>query len=208
MKKQIVTVLVLSFVAGSVFGQEFRTKDRGILFTLQGLNNLGPNAYSGGIGAKLFMGGIAVRPLFVFNIENQNEDPEGMVGDKTTNSTFGFGGDAIKHISNSRISPYVGAGLGVAFGKQKQEFAHATGDKPNIWEQSTFRVLLRTLIGVEIFLFKNFSLAGEYRLTYTSTSTTDKFTAGASGNKTEDKTKTSVLGLGTAGQLILTIYIK
>lgn len=153
------------------------------------------------------------------NASSKNESSiENYIGEETSFSGFGLGADYIKHLNNSKITPYVGAGVGFFTGKIKTEEAHMQGSGYSTLEESGSEFYVRALFGVEYFIRKNVSLSGEYQLPYTRT--TEKATSeshasngtstaavgGTASSTSEATTKSSSLGISATGYLTLTIY--
>jgi opacity protein-like surface antigen len=214
MKRLIAAVLIVAAVA--VSAQDMRTNNRGILFTFNGLSDLGLGGYSAqsgsaGIGAKMFnkAGNMAIRPMLVFSTGSQKDVPadEDFVGEKTSSTAYGILVDGIKHLNKAAISPFIGVGAGFGKSSDKTESAHADADDPNVTENSTTAFTVRGLLGVEVFIKKNISLSGEYRLSYGTSTTTASYTPAGADDTTESKVKHSNLGISAAGVLTLAIYV-
>jgi opacity protein-like surface antigen len=212
----MVCVLLL-LVAVVASGQEMRTNNQGVLFSFSGLADLGLGSYQSGagmvgIGAKLFnaAGDKAIRPMVVFNTGSQKSvpDAEDYVGEKQSHTSFGILVDGIKHMNKAAITPYIGVGVGYGKSSEKTESGHSEGDDPNVTENSTSGFSVRAILGVEVFIKKNISLSGEYRLAYGSSTATTKLTQAGADESSESKVEQSSLGIGASGLLTLAIYLR
>jgi opacity protein-like surface antigen len=216
MKKVLAMILVICLIAGFAYGQdkEWQTRNIGLVFKFQGLNDLNLNNFMGGIGAKFCFGMLAVRPVFIFGTTSLEADPiwdPAYVGDKGTISQFGFGADILMRLASGRVSPYIGFGGGYTSGSEKLEYEYdptlqASADT----DETTLTTLaVAACIGVEFFLFQNFSLSGEYRIGYESGSYKYTYTdvLMPSSNYTWESKGTS-MGIATMGFIIATFYIK
>jgi hypothetical protein len=214
MKKIILVVLLVAAIGAGA--EEMRTNNHAILFSFSGLSDLGLGSYTGGtgyagIGAKCFnkSGDMALRPMAVFNIGSQKEESPiaDYIGEKKSNYSIGILVDGIKHLVKSNISPYIGAGLGYIKTKAKTESGYVKGGKPDITENSTSGLLIRGLLGVEIFIKKNISLSGEYQLSYMSGTQSSKYKSASDTKWSESKTTMSNLEVSAVGRLTLAIYL-
>jgi opacity protein-like surface antigen len=213
--KRMLWVLVLGLAVVSQ-AEEWRSNNTGVLFSFSGLDNLGVNAYQAGsnmtgLGVKMFnaAGNKALRPMVVFNTSSTTHEPSmpNWVGQKTSSTSFGLLVDGIQHLVKASISPFIGVGVGFGTSSSKTESDHSTTGKPDVTEESSTGFGIRAILGVEVFIKKNISLSGEYRLGYTHTSTTSSFQAAGSTTKTESKVKETTIGIGASGLLTLSIYV-
>jgi len=214
MKKLFVCLIVLS--VSMLAAQDMRTLDKGLLFGFSGLSNLGLASYTGGsaysgIGAKIFMksGNAAVRPMLVFGTSKEESvsSVQDYVGPVESSTTYGILVDYIKHLNKNNITPFVGAGAGYVSRKQKEESGHMKSSEPDIQEHSATGFQVRGIIGVEIFVKKNFSLSGEYHLGYGKQSTENKSKSGSATEWSKSESKASGINLGSSGFLTVAIYL-
>jgi opacity protein-like surface antigen len=202
-------------LSGSALAQteSARDKDLGILFSFNGLSDLGLGNYedaSGnyGLGVKIVKGQKAFRAMLAFGIGSTSDEPSsaGYVGAQASSSRFGLVMDGLSHLTSSRISPFIGVGLGFIMENEKQESEHLTSSDASIIKTEESALVARGILGVEIFLKKNISLSGEYNLQYQKTSTTTKASFGEPSIIYKSETKSSLLGLAASGKLTLSIY--
>ncbi len=231
MKRLLIGILIFS--CSIAFAQDKVTSvdegSKAILFSFSGLDNLNANAFNGGIGGKYFLTkDLAIRlgielesntETIPHNADSLNTGKDG----EDSDFTFGIGAAVEWHLTDNRVSPYLGGG--VSYSTFSSEYFPGT-----IWPQSyTGPVLRRTtevsgtgifaifgIAGVEVFLTKEISLAAEYLFAYVSSSAgdvkvTDKLIQGSHQDYPKSETikgnTTSSFGFMTAGFLTLAVYL-
>ena len=231
--KKIIMFLAIIIIAGSATAQNnnnaFVSKGKkAILFSFSGLGDLNADAYNGGIGGKYFISdNLALRLGVQFNYEsettpaNETETENGLDGDKSS-TQFGINAAAEYHLTNSRISPYVGGGASYTSFSSEQ-FNRIVWDKSytglvekNTFEKSgvsTFQIY--AIAGIEVFIVQWLSLAAEYQFGYSSESEGENKRSislvqgsdPAYPNVTTLKNPSeSSIGFRTGGALTLSIY--
>lgn len=231
MKKVFIVVLALVLVGSMSFAQEVTPNltggSKALLFSFAGLSFLNAGTFDGGFGAKYYLSdAMAVRAGLQFasaSATNPANPPAGQQGSDGTQSAtrIGVGGAIELHMGKGRVSPYLGAG--VAFSTTSTEMKNivvgnpppaqtttknATGGETisgvNYQGGTTFTVY--GLAGFEFFLYKEVSLAGEYRLGFSSTSRKDQeVTAGATTTTTK-LASSSTFDIASQGVLTLAVY--
>ncbi len=209
----VVAMLVLAVAVGA---QDLRTNNRAILFTFGGLADLGLYNYNAGpatgIGAKIFnaAGTMAYRPCLLFGMSSSEQDPDidDYVGEKESASSFGVMFDVIKHLNKNNITPYVGGGAGFLKQSESTESGHMEDDDPNETKSSISGLTLRGILGVEWFVKKNISLAGEYRLSFTKGSQENKAKGGGADEWDKMSASSTNIGIGSSGLFTIAIYLQ
>jgi outer membrane protein W len=200
---------------------------KAMLFSFSGLSTLGANSYEGGIGFKFFLTDpIALRAALIFSGANQiipANPPAGLAGNDggIFATKFGFACAVEYHLLQSRVSPYIGAGLGLNYTYTESKTA-TTGNPPPEPVITKNRIAGETigglayaggtnfniglLGGVEFFIIKELSLSAEYQLGCGLTARSDQEVV--SGNTTT-RTKVGMLtqfGISSTGTLTLAVY--
>lgn len=197
-------------VAGSI-----TSGSKALLFTFSGLNSLGANAYNGGIGGKYFLNNaLAIRASLQFT-NNSTSTPAvspNTLDGSSSSTRVGITAGGEYHLLTSRVSPYVGAALGLSSltndtktsavsAATQQETKNAIGSTAGM----TFSI--GALGGIEFFLTKELSLGAEYQLGWSSTSGYDQ--ESTNGTNPTEKTKTGssqFIGISNGGALTLSVY--
>jgi len=179
----IALVIVGVSYAGDSPAAKTKAGDKGLIFTLYGLNNLGAGEFNGGIGGKyFFMDNHAVRFGIGF-LTGSEEDP---AGNKDEASAFSIYPAYLFHFATpNSVTAYTGIEVGFVTGSTEYKPALGTSSK-----SSTTMFSIGVLLGVEWFAWEHVSLGAEYQLGYMSQ--TEKVTPPGG---TEQETKTS--GFGT-----------
>jgi len=220
MKKTLVVILVLCMFVGFTHSQDKDNKWRqgniGLVFEFDGLGDLNLDEFNGGIGAIIYLGGFAVRPTLIFQTGKLElppfwGDPPIFVGDVWTTTAFGFGIDLIIPLAPGRVSPYFGVGGYFTSGTDKEEYEYDKSIQPG---PDTYKFTTTTfggdlIVGVEAFIWPNFSLAGEYHIGYTSVTMKETITYGdGSLPPVPREGSGSGMGIMTKGVLVATFYFK
>ena len=217
------TLFIVFFLFSSIsFGQEnnkyFKNGSKAFLFEFNGLDNLSANSFNGGIGGKYYLDTyMAVRGGVQFVSINEDYPFQGTGGadGEAEASQYGIFGAIEMHLNNSQVSPYWGGGLGISFTSTESksteadpidqetiknnrdgEFGYFGGTEFNIFG----------LLGVEIFILKNLSLAAEYRLGYSTLSRHDEEVTQGNVTVTTKQGSLDELGIESSGVLTLAVY--
>jgi hypothetical protein len=212
-----IMVIGLLLLAVAVGAQDLRTNNQALLFSFGGLSDMslgnfdsGPAA---GIGFKLYnaAGTMAVRPTIMFVMDNTEDDPgvTGVTGAKEKITGYGAMIDLIKPLVKANLAPYIGAGAGYMVAKDRTESAFLSdGGDPDIDETTISGFSVRGILGVEWFVKKNFSVSGEYRLSFTSGKGEVKSQTGGETEWDKSSTKETTIGIGASGLITLAFYIR
>ena len=200
---------------------------KAILFSFGGLSFLSAGTFDGGIGARYYLSdGFAVRAGLQFTSASQTNPanpaaPQTGEDGKASSSAFGLSGAAEWHMGKARVIPYFGAGL--SFTTTSTESKNAVvGNPPPAQTTTKNRTAGETvngtayvsgsalqvfgLLGVEFFLYKELSLAAEYRLGYMSASRPDQEVTAGTTTTTTKVGSGSTVGISNSGLLTLAVY--
>jgi opacity protein-like surface antigen len=217
----IISIILLSLATVSAaqdHPQFFRKGSKALLFEFSGLSELGANAFNGGIGGKYFLdnkmairGGLQYMNL---NEDIPNQGSGGIDGTRQANR-FGLSAAVEIHFDTSRVNPYFGGGASFSItstesrtaadnflnqiiikNDQNGEFGYYGGSQFSLF----------AMLGIEVFILDNLSLAAEYRFGYAYLSRKDQEIT--QGNTTVTTKQGSMQGIGIAssGALILAVY--
>lgn len=231
MKARIMSAAVALLVSVSVSMAQDVTPSIGagskaILFTFQGLSDLGAGNFNGGIGGKYFLSSaMAVRAGIEFKTVHQEipapvtpSEPLGKDGSMSA-TKFGISVAGEYHFLPGRVSPYVGAGLGFSSESNQLKTAE-TGTALLPPQQTTYKNIaidsvdvnpgiglnVGGIVGVEFFVTKEISLGAEYQIGYAMLSRSDE--EQITVNRT-DKTPMGsewTIDINAKGGLMLSIY--
>ncbi len=219
--------------ASNSFGDDFVTSVAGgskaFLFTFSGLSALGAYEYNGGIGGKYyFTDAIALRLGIPFSYAYQSVPSNAGAGQTGTDGSvsavrFGLNAAGEYHLLKTRVSPYVGAGLGLSSTSTTSKTAVIAPATQSTMENraagetiggngfvggTAFNI--GGLGGVEFFIVKELSLSAEYQFGYTGTFRADQkstTTVGTTTTTTTTKEGTlTQIGFTAAGVLTLSVY--
>ena len=221
MKKTLVVILVLCMFVGFAHSQDKDNKWRqgniGLVFEFDGLGNLNLDEFDGGLGAIIYLGSFAVRPLIIFQTgkeespHSSGSPPPIFVGDVTTTTDLGFGVDFLLPLAPGRVSPYFGVGGFFKSGteEEKKQYDSTVQPGPNIDKTTTTTFGGKLILGVEAFIWPNFSLAGEYHIGYSleKEKETKTYVDGTPPTLPMETTDSS-MGIRTRGVLVATFYFK
>jgi opacity protein-like surface antigen len=217
MKKVAILFTILILVGSMSFGQDIApgpsAGSKGILFSFSGLSNLGAGSYQGGFGAKLYLSDYTAVRAAVQLALLSTKTPANNVGDadaSSSNNTFGIGGAFELHLTKSRISPYIGAGIlfsttstetkpeGPA--ASQQTIKNANGSGPTSFG-------IGVLVGVEYYVVSGVSLSAEYQLGFISSTLKDaEVSTPGLPTVTTKQGSTSAIGINNTGSLTLAVY--
>jgi len=231
----LAVVMAVSFASAQDFTTSVAAKSKAMLFTLQGLATLGAGDFNGGFGAKYYLSNaMALRLGLGLVMANETLPlPDGQSGTEGKRSATGFGISAAMeyHLLPTRVSPYVGAGLGFstqstnyeallqspATFQRTTENARAGEDIGNNTYYAGSALNIGGIMGVEFFVTKEISLSAEYQIGYTMIATPDEKDNIVAGTTNIYKTGgVSFIGIGStnasggiindAGALTLSVY--
>ncbi|MDP4173437.1 MAG: outer membrane beta-barrel protein [Bacteroidota bacterium] len=228
MKKLWIMLCAFSLFSSSmIFSQDeikpdFSNRRTALIFTFSGLGNIGAGDFQGGIGGKLFFSpNLALRAGLSFVSASESIPYQNGPGQEGKQSATGFGinGAIEYHLSPARVSPYIGGGLSLNTLSTESKNAvsaiqQQTTVKNNLGGeniggtayQAGTTVSVFALVGAEFFLYKELSLAAEYRLGFSSTSQSDQeITTGSVTQKTTGGSLTKV-GIDSQGFITLAFY--
>jgi outer membrane protein W len=231
MKKLLLPVALSTFLSMS-FAQDVVPSlaggSKAVLFSFGGLSFLSAGTFDGGIGARYYISdALAVRAGIQFTSASQTNPanpvaPNTGEDGKASASAVGFSGAAEWHMGKARVIPYVGAGF--SFTTTSTEAKNAvTGNPPPAQTTTKNRAAGETvngvtyvggssfqvfgMLGVEFFLYKEVSLAAEYRLGYMSTSRADQEVTSGTTTTITKIGSGSTFGISNSGSLTLAVYL-
>jgi hypothetical protein len=220
----LAVAMAVSFAFAEDVTPSIGAGSKGMIFSFSGLSNLGVNNFNGGLGGKYFLSeALALRASLMFAHAGQEDlanPPTGAVGTDGSRSAteFGITLGAEYHLLKSRVSPYVGAELGFSSASTEQKSAgsaippavytqtvtkNATGGLLGYYGGSTLGIA--ALIGVEFFVTKELSLAGEYQLGYGMSARADQEVTTGPTTTTTKTGATTGIGISTTA-LTLAVY--
>lgn len=198
---------------------------KGMLFSFSGLGNLNLNQFEGGIGGKYAMtDAMMIRGGVQFAVAGRDvpaNPPAGQTGTdgSVSATTFGLSGALEYHLTRTRVSPYVGAGLGISFTSTESKNAVTgataqTTTKNNAGGEvingtAYFGGIMLGIFaagGLEYFVTQNVSLGAEYRFGYSTTSRYDEEATTGNTTVTAKVGSSSLLGISTGGSLMFAVY--
>lgn len=196
---------------------------KAVLFTFNGLSNLGAGAYNGGIGAKYFLSNpMAIRAALQFATVHAGVPAASDSGtDGSVSVTqLGISGGVEYHLSMNRLSPFVGAILGFSTASTKS-VSSTNSPKDTVItiknnENGEMKypagtgINLNAIGGAEFFITKELSLSAEYQFGYNLVMRPDQKITKVTGTHTEIDTKKLgslwTLGISNGGSLTLAVY--
>jgi hypothetical protein len=231
MKKTIILAAMLLLAITPIFGQDLAPDlgrgTKAMLFTFDGFSTLRAGDFEGGVGAKYYlMPKIAVRGGLQFASAsedipaNPSPNQQGTDGEESA-TRFGVSGAIEVHTAAKRANAYVGGGLGLTRTTTESKSVEIGNPPPaqdvtkndptgeNINGQTfisgtSFNVF--ALAGIEFFLFKEISLAAEYRLGLAKLSRPDaEFTSGTISQKFKVGGGSN-FGISNSGLLTIAVY--
>jgi len=194
----VCTPVVAQDGSDAKYGQ--RDGSGALLFLFDELNL---SAFGGGFGGKYWLSDLwAMNASVRFRLDGRNTDEDGPGTNDFTQSSVGFSTAIERHILRARLSPYVGMGIGYMYTYRKNSRAN-----PNYSAEDRTRTHEASLgldLGVEFWLSRNFSLAGQYSLAarYMTQKNRQNSTTLATRESATDQWTTSV----GAGSLVLAVY--
>ncbi|MGB7568212.1 MAG: outer membrane beta-barrel protein [Chitinivibrionales bacterium] len=224
-------MIPLSTYSADDVGSSVGLNSKAVLFSFDGLSTLRANAFDGGFGAKYFLTDVlALRGSLQFSTASQTITPAtppgpGQVETDGSNSAtqLGLSVAAEYHLLKTRVSPYVGGGIGFSStSTQLKSAGNAT--PPAVYTQTIVKDIgtgttiagvpydagfdfgVGGLAGIEFFITKEVSLSAEYQLGYSLNSPYDQQTTTGAVTTTTKEGGTSTFGISSAGILTLAIY--
>lgn len=213
---------------GLLFAQEPGLPAAGgkaLVFSFSGLGNLNLNQFEGGIGAKYAMTDIVlIRGGLQFAIAGQDipsNPPAGQTGTDGSLSanTFGVSGALEYHLTRTRVSPYIGAGLGISFTGTESKNAVTGATAQTTTKNDAGGVTINGVSyfggmtlgifaagGLDYFITNNVSLGAEYRFGYSTISRYDEETTSGNTTVTTKVGSTDLFGISTGGALMFAVY--
>ncbi|MBI4417419.1 MAG: outer membrane beta-barrel protein [Ignavibacteriales bacterium] len=231
MKQLLSCLLVLTLAAPVAQSQEVTPNltggSKALLFSFAGLSFLNAGNFDGGFGAKYYLSeAMAVRAGLQFatgSTTNPANPPAGQSGVDGSQSATQIGVSAAieLHMGKGRVSPYLGGGIG--FSTTSTEMKNAVVGNPPPSQTTTKNSVageniggvnylggtaftVYGLAGFEFFLWKELSLAGEYRLGFTSTSRKDQEVTAGTTTVTTKLGSSSGFSIASQGVLTLAVY--
>jgi opacity protein-like surface antigen len=194
---------------------------KAMLFSFNGFSNLGAGNFDGGIGVKYYYqqrwalrAGLQFSSLSEDIPANPPAGVQGIDGERSGTS-FGVSAAAERHAGTGRVSAYFGGGLGFSTtSTESKSPAIGTASQTIVKNRQTGELgflggssfSLFALAGVEFFLFKEVSLAAEYRLGFLKLSRADQETTSGNQTTTIKVGDRSGLGIDNSGVLTLAVY--
>ena len=230
--RSIICILIVLVLSTLIVGQDDPTSiDKGaraILFSFNGLDNLNADAYNGGIGGKYFMDkNLAIRGGIRFSSINRKipanpDTTEKGVDGKSSDLTFGIFGGVEWHMTTSKVSPYIGAGIEL-IKSSSEDMSPVKWSKyyTGLVTQSETKIDygmaygIFAIAGIEFFIAKTVSLAAEYQMKYYHQPSTENTYSEVLVQGTDSRypivektkgTSTSTFQIATAGFVTLAIY--
>jgi opacity protein-like surface antigen len=225
------TMVPLSTYSADDVGSSVGLNSKAVLFEFSGLATLGAGAFNGGFGAKYFLTDVlALRGSLQFSTASQTITPATPPGsgqvetDGSSSATqFGLSAAAEYHLLKTRVSPYVGGGIGFSSTSTQLKSA-GNSTPPAVYTQTIvknnstgitiggvpyaagFDFGIAGIGGVEFFITKEISLSAEYQLGYSLNSPYDQQSTTGAVTTTTKVGGTSTFGITSAGILTLAIY--
>lgn len=183
MNRLLIIILICTFAFAQDKVTSVEKGSTAVLFSFSGLDNLNANTINGGVGGKYFItSDFAVRVGARINgfTEKYPANPDatelGIDGEYST-FTFGFNAAIEWHLTASRVSPYLGGGIG--YSNTSTDFypsvtwdINNTGpvDRTTTERSGVGGFSIFGIAGVEVFIIKEISLSAEYHFAYATTS--------------------------------------
>ncbi|MBI3578129.1 MAG: outer membrane beta-barrel protein [Ignavibacteriales bacterium] len=221
-------IVIFGMLTTNAFTQEvtpvLNSGATAVLFSFDGLANLGANSFDGGLGGKWYWSDQwAVRAGLQFatgSVDIPSNPPPGSTGTDGSVSAWrlGIGFAAEYHLTKSRVTPYFGGGVGFAITRTESKNPVISASQTTVKNNRNGETLIGQtffggtsfdiygLGGVEFFLTKEVSLAAEYRLGATFVSRADEERINANTSITSKLGSSSMFGITTGGALTLAVY--
>jgi opacity protein-like surface antigen len=185
--------------SASKFGE--RDGRGGILFLFDELNL---DSFGGGIGGKYWLSDLwAMNASVRLHQERRNTDEAGSGTADFSQTSVGFSTAIERHLVRARFSPYVGAGVGYTYTYRKNSRASDSSSSERRTDAHQGSVALD--LGVEFWLSRNFSLAGQYDFSFRYVTQNDRYGSSREPDPRVSSSDQWTTGVG-AGSLILAVY--
>jgi opacity protein-like surface antigen len=197
---------------------------KAVLFSFSGLSSLGANNFDGGAGMKFFV----TQPMALrFGVQVGMSGtttpapttaalPVGIDG-TTSNTSFGVEAALEYHLTTSRLTPYLGGGVGFMMSSNERKPYAGPAPAGTVLYQEDYKnesgagtsLNFFALMGVEYFVVDAISLSAEYRLGYNILTPKDEEYTPAVASPvtvTTKGTSSHSLYLNSTGVLTLAVY--
>lgn len=198
--KRIIACLIIALIGLSTLSalsmEDVKTVPKAVLFNVPNLL-MGVEEYQGGIGVKITKEKWHLRLMLDLLLDIDGENP----GTDVDDFDYGLGAAAEYHLSDGKISPYLGLGLSFLHDSDK-----SVTDSDN-WSKDYWNTLsLGPILGTEVKIMENVSLFAEYQLSL------DFVGSGNTTNTAGTKTKTAndlqwQLGLDLGNQALIGVAV-
>ena len=233
--RKIYLVMIYSSLLSSCFyaQDEFKSAitrgSKALLFQFSGFSNLGADNFEGGVGGKYYMtGNIALRVSLLLSTASVTipaNPQQGQIGreGELSGTQFGINAAAEYHFGRGRVSPYFGGGIGIG--------TTSTNSKPPVVGAAGTNLVQSEIsnriegeqigdrrfdagtafsvfgqVGVEVFLYRELSLAAEYRIGILSVSRADQELTINSVTTTTEGGSATGFGIDSQGFITLAVY--
>ena len=228
MKKMLIVVIGIMLVSNISFGQKKFVPhvkgDKAVLFSFNGLANLGAGSYQGGVGYKKFIKDkTAIRAMvdvYSYNEKISWGATPGWIGEdgsyKENRIAFDLGAEF--HSNKGKVDPYYGGGFEFRLERTKyvEDVSAPQGSalpvpeevKNELGGNAATRFEIYGMFGIEYTINTMITLAAEYQLRFNMEFEPDEVRTDASGVETSyDGSRYSYLSLGSVGFITLAIYL-
>ncbi len=222
----VLVCIVLMFSVSAAQETSIAPSAKALLFSFSGLANLGANEFQGGIGGKYFLSNdMALRGSLQIASASQTvpaNPPAGLPGQDGSTSALqlGLSGILEYHLTTkSRVSPYIGGGIGVSYTTTESKNAVVGGGLQTTVKNDAageniggmnfaagFAFSIGAVAGVEFFATKELSISAEYMLGFETNSRLDQEVSTGSTTTTTEVGGLSAFGVKSAGTLTLAVY--
>lgn len=211
--KTITVLLVLVLSTGMILAQDTkpmgRSGDKALLFSLNGLSNLGAGDFNGGVGMRLHLTDqMAVRVGLGFMNESETTKYQGTgTGADIKESSMQFSiapGLQYYMMKNGPVSGYVGGQILFASTSSTLENINFVSGNKDETSETVFGA--GVFLGVEWFPWNSISLSAEYQLSFMTSSGTMKVTRSGQTTETDAPDVTSI-GLASSNKAAFTLSI-
>lgn len=207
--------------------KKYPAGSRGLIFTLEGLDDIGAGSIAGGIGVKMEQGSRALRAVvdvdYVSSTE-EDSDPDGNpnTGDSSKEERSAWrvtiAPAALMYLGGSRVRGYGGleASLSMArtsatseandgSGNTSSSEAKNTASVGGIFPTTAFGIGL--VLGAEVFAIEGLSVSAEYGFGYVRSSVPkSEVTANGQTNEGSVDASSSAIVLESRGSILVTAY--
>ncbi len=207
MKKVILSAFAVLFAFSVANAQDFKpqkgkvTADFGLFENGIFNDSKSPLSLNGGVlkGRYFFKDDMAIRAAFGIQNESDTDTSVKNVTSKKSSSAFSLAAGIEKHFSGTdRLSPYVGADLGIVSQSSKTSVTNDTDSSLNVETKTApiFGITGNLLFGADYYIAKSLYLGAEAGLAL-SYASEGKASSTLGGTTTESEKKGSAFKLGT-----------